>query len=105
MSKVIAWDIGLKNLSYCILQNTENIENTENTENTESGSTTKHKYTIVDWEVINLYPDEVKTVYTCDGITKKKEICGKKAKYTNEKFNYCKTHNNKFGLTLSFKKR
>ena len=77
--KVIAWDIGLKNLSYCILQKDGD------------GPLTKHNYSVVDWEVINLYEEEINK-YTCCGLTKKKEICGKKAKYyKNDKF-YCKTH-------------
>ena len=71
--KVLSWDIGLKNLSYCILQ-----DNTEGT---------KHNHSIIKWEVINLYPDENKT---CDAITKQK-ICGKKALYVDDKY-YCKVH-------------
>lgn len=77
--KVIAWDIGLKNLSYCILQ-----KNGE-------GSITKHNYSIIDWEVINLYSDDFKTPL-CNSKTKKKDICGKKAKYYNGDNFYCKIH-------------
>lgn len=80
--KVIAWDIGLKNLSYCILQ-----KNGE-------GSVTKHNYSVVDWEVINLYPEDIKH-YTCVGLTKKKTMCGKKAKYSKGDEFYCKTHSPK----------
>ena len=69
--KVIAWDIGLKNLSYCILQ-----KNGE-------GSVTKHNYSVVDWEVINLYPEDIKH-YTCVGLTKKKTMCGKKQNIPKE---------------------
>lgn len=83
--KVISWDIGLKNLSYCILKDSK-----------EDGPITKHGYTILDWEVIDLYSDEGK-IYPCCGLTKKKKVCGKKSKYyenigEEEKKYYCKTH-------------
>jgi len=82
--KVISWDIGLKNLSYCILQDSKS-----------DGPVTKHGHTILDWEVINLYAEENKT-YPCCGLTKKKEVCGKKSKYCEksqeENKYYCKTH-------------
>jgi len=82
--KVIAWDIGLKNLSYCILQKTN-----ENEEGVDY-PVDKHGYSIIDWEVINLYPEEKKPV--CIGLTKKKTICGKKAKMLLGSDNFCKTH-------------
>ncbi len=79
--KVISWDIGLKNLSYCILQDSKL-----------DGPVTKHGHTILDWEVINLYAEENK-IYPCCGLTKKKKICGKKSKYYEESDKYyCKTH-------------
>lgn len=76
--KVIAWDVGVKNLSYCIL-----MENGEEPK-------TKHGYTIVDWEVINLYSDEKEK--KCGGLTRKKEICGKKAKMCESENYYCAKH-------------
>lgn len=89
--KVIAWDIGLKNLSYCILQ-----KNGE-------GSLTKHNYTVVDWEIINLYPED-STYHTCIGLTKKNKTCGKKATYSKGDEFYCKTHSPTDG-TKSKKKK
>jgi len=90
--KVIAWDIGLKNLSYCILQKAG------------EGSLTKHGYIILDWEVINLYPEESGNKFKCYGLTRKKEICGKKAKYQNDDKCYCKSHAPKNEFTKEIKK-
>ena len=81
-NKVIAWDIGLKNLSYCILQKSDTNNNDYPVE--------KHGYSIIDWEVINLYPEEKKPV--CCGFTKTKKLCGKTAKMLLEEKFYCKTH-------------
>ena len=111
-TKVIAWDIGLKNLSYCILQktNTKKEDIGETNKKEDIGETTKHDYKIIDWEVINLYPEEVETIYKCVGVTGKKQICGKKAKYKydisiEEKCNYyCKTHNPSDKTTVEIKK-
>ena len=95
MYKVLSWDIGVKNLSYCILQENSNIEGNE----VSSANRTKHNYSILNWEVINLYPDEIKVEYECSGLTSKKQICGKKSKYINDNKYYCKTHAPKDNLT------
>lgn len=83
--KVISWDIGIKNLSYCILQ-----KETDNN-NEEEYPKTKHNFSIIDWEVINLYSNENKT-HRCVGLTKKNTVCGNKAKYYKDTSYYCKTH-------------
>ena len=87
--KVISWDIGLKNLSYCILQDSKDSDEDGD------GPVTKHGHTIIDWEIINLYPEEVIKINPCQGLTKKKTICEKKSKYqeSSDTNNYfCKTH-------------
>lgn len=83
--KVISWDIGIKNLSYCILK--KELDNKYD----ETYPSTKHNYSIIDWEVINLYPDECK-VYKCIGLTKKNIVCNKNAKYYKDTDYYCKKH-------------
>ena len=73
--KVISWDIGIKNLSYCILQKEEDGQ-----------------LSIIDWEVINLYEDETK-VNSCSFTNKKK--CSKKATHIYNNSFYCKKHSHK----------
>jgi hypothetical protein len=67
---VASFDIGIKNLAYCILS----------WDNTQSAGS---QYTIYDWNVINLIPDE-KQLY-CESINKgganHNKVCGKKASY------------------------
>jgi hypothetical protein len=75
--RVIAWDIGLKNLSYCIL------------EDNNSGTITRHDFSVIDWDLINLYPEEI-----CDEIVKDK-ACGKKATYYLGEKHFCKKHSAK----------
>jgi hypothetical protein len=50
MSKCIGWDIGIKNLAYCILDS--NVLDTDNTNNTFCFNT--KKYNIVNWKDISL---------------------------------------------------
>ena len=97
----IGWDIGIKNLSYCLLDDvTEN--NTNEQENVISLSGKKIK--IVDWGVINVVDDvshgtpsfEKRTPIKC-GFGK----CTKKATYCHTD----KTNGNYFGLcTIHYKK-
>lgn len=82
MELVLSWDIGIKNLSYCLLQKGGDID---------EESKTKQGYYIKDWGLINLYDDEIKVNY-CKCMTKKNKVCNKKATFSfNEEF-YCKTH-------------
>ena len=89
--KVISWDIGIKNLSYCILKKESN----------EDYPTDKYGYSIIDWEVINLY-EEVEKV--CCGLKKNSKICGKNAKYVFDNKYYCKTHSPKESKLIKKKK-
>ena len=98
MYKVLSWDIGIKNLSYCILQ--KNIDNEIDINNT---NRTKHNHSIIKWEVINLYPDEIKFKHKCNGITLKKNICGKNSQYINCDVYYCKKHKPENNLTTLIK--
>lgn len=84
---VLSWDIGLKNLSYCVLE-----RNNKNRE--EDQTQTKHGYYIRDWGLINLYEDEKEVVHYCQERTKKGSICNKKAKFIKGDKFYCKVHKN-----------
>ena len=81
----IGWDIGIKNLSYCILNS--------------EGS-------IIEWDILDLTGmDECK--FKCTSEKKNGEICGKGASYINrlntKKF-YCKVHSkDKVDILETFK--
>jgi len=73
--KIISFDVGIKNLAYCIFE----VSN-------------EKKYTILDWGILNLIN---KPVFHCGEKQKKKpyNICGKKATYVDKNQNYyCKQH-------------
>ena len=94
METVISWDIGLKNLSYCILGN-----------NSEDEPLTKHNFSVIDWDLIDLYPEDKEEVFKCIGLTKKKTVCGKKASYICKDEYYCKTHSLKDRKEIKKKKK
>lgn len=75
--KIISFDVGIKNLAYCILEVKED----------EAKS-----YTICDWGILNLVN---KPVFSCGSKQKKKPyaICGKSASFMDSAQNYyCKQH-------------
>lgn len=71
--KIISFDIGIKNMAYCIFDLSSSI-----------GS-----FAIIEWKVANLIPDEEKSeIYSCSCPSSKKlkkcqpqKVCGRKAKY------------------------
>jgi hypothetical protein len=78
--KLISFDIGIKNMAYCLF----NVN--------QSG------LKIEEWEVLNLMEDKIQTV-TCNcAIAQKKQslenarICGKKAKFQKGQNAYCEKH-------------
>jgi hypothetical protein len=81
---VLSWDVGVKNLAYCILE--------RNIDNIEDKPKTKHGFYIRDWGVINLHEDEMAEVKLCESLTKKGSICNKKTKLFLDDHFYCKTH-------------
>lgn len=80
---ILAWDIGIKNLSYCILSKTK------------QGCPTSYGYNIIDWEVINLYNDAEKKPI-CSSSNKNNKKCNHKGIYiennVEKKVFYCKKH-------------
>jgi len=85
--KVCSWDVGIKNLAYCILEKTNNGIN------------------IIKWDKINLIDEQN---ISCDAIIPKKKgsdehVCGKNAAFTcqndkNETINLCGSHSNGWGV-------
>lgn len=66
---VMAWDVGIKNLAYCIIRSETDI---------------------LDWDIINISGC---SKITCCGQTKAKKVCGKAASvYIDEDHGYCETH-------------
>jgi hypothetical protein len=62
LSIVLSFDIGIKNLAYCLMNDNK----------------------IIDWSNVNIDPTEIKK-YFC-------KVCGKKAKFYEENTFYCKRH-------------
>ena len=86
--KILSWDIGIKNLSYCLLSNESNEIN------------------ILDWGIINLDDPPI----ICNGHFKNGNKCNRKATMVNNTCGYCKTHlksldNNKDYKMLKKKKK
>ena len=81
--KVISFDIGIKNMAYCVLSNTDNPEK---------------PIIIHDWNVLNMVPDENIIQHSCTcmipGKTKKilPKPCGKKAKFIKNADYFCDRH-------------
>lgn len=72
--KVCSWDVGIKNLAYCVMEKNDNDSK------------------IIKWDVINLVDSDK---ITCCALLKNNKICGKKASYFGNlediKY-YCGTH-------------
>lgn len=82
--RYLSWDIGIKNLSYCLL---------EYDKDSNIGK-------IIKWEIINLLDDKKQVVYKCQKIIKKKKeekVCGKGASKYDKSENkyYCNMHSKK----------
>jgi hypothetical protein len=58
--KIISWDVGIKNLAYCMLE-----------KDMETG-----KFTVLKWDKINIVDSDL---ITCCGIKQNSDVCGKKA--------------------------
>lgn len=76
--KILSWDIGIKNLSYCLIEDNK----------------------IIDWGIISL-EDEI---IICNGKYKNGNCCKCKALYVKDNEGYCKRHNDKNFKLLKKKK-
>ena len=73
--KVVSFDVGIKNMAYCVLVMEHN------------------QFQVQDWGILNLMDETPKTLccnFLIKGKTPKK--CGKKAKYTKNDQYFCETH-------------
>lgn len=75
MKRIISFDVGIKNLAYCIIDIESGIR-------------------ISDWAIINLTCDDDKSVLseTCSCVMKKGGLCGKLSKYHKNDIFYCEKH-------------
>jgi len=75
MISVCSWDVGIKNLAYCIVHKTGD------------------HYEIKKWDIINLVKDDDKY---CVAIQKNKKVCGRRARYygtvADSVMYYCGSH-------------
>jgi hypothetical protein len=78
--KVLGIDVGIVNLAYCIIEFIDD------------------KFTVVEWDLINLVPDRIQ----CDHIKKKFLKCDNIASIHNKFTNkyYCSTHSNKNNIDI-----
>jgi hypothetical protein len=86
MSKtIISFDIGIKNLAYCIF--------------------TLPIVSVLAWDVVNLVPAVESTAPLCNCVKASKSggVCGKKATYTHGDANYCLTHSKNSGKLVPSK--
>lgn len=72
--KILSWDVGVKNLAYCILE--------------QSGTTTN----IISWGVIDLRSDITTVNHICCGKCKNGNTCSSKAVYNADGNLFCKRH-------------
>ena len=76
--RLISFDVGIKNLAYCIFDFDEKKD---------------EPVQIVQWNVLNLCCDsEEALLLSCQGILKNKKACGKPAKYRKEELCMCEKH-------------
>ena len=81
--KVISFDIGIKNMAYCVLSSTDN---------------TDKPIIIHDWNVLSMIEPENSITYPCNcsipGKNKKtpSKPCGKKSKYQKNEQYFCERH-------------
>ena len=75
--KTISFDVGIKNMAYCIFDCSANID-------------------ILDWKVLNLNEENTIVKKTCNAIVNSRKqqnkVCGKNAKYQYNDQCYCETH-------------
>lgn len=112
--RIVSIDVGIKNLAYCIMENSTNNNVNDNVNDNENNN---KLFKIIKWDVINLCGQEMNcNCLIIDKVKKsttkskkstnvqniiKVEIvdktCNKKAVYSKDQHYYCKTHGKKQG--------
>ena len=71
---VLSFDVGMKNLAYCLFK----IQDKQ--------------YTILDWNIINICSNDNNNKKICQGVKKKGQKCTKNAFYFKNEYCFCKIH-------------
>ena len=91
-TRVISFDVGIKNMAYCIFEVTESIADK------------KPQITIIDWNILNMAATDTSAIVNiplCQHITTSKKnrdgtctqkVCGKKSKFHKDHFYVCEKH-------------
>ena len=74
--KLISFDVGIKNMAYCILDLCNN------------------EIKIDKWGIMNLIEDDMIETCKCNAVLKNKKTCNKKAYYNKDNLFFCKNHAN-----------
>ena len=96
--RIISFDIGIKNIAYCIIETTTTTDTTATTTTT-TATTTATNYKIIDWNVKSLLPPpkENQQTYQCSSCqNKQNKKCSRNAIFyfviNNEQKYFCKVH-------------
>ena len=89
--KVVSFDVGIKNMAYCVLSINDRVGGQPNVE--EENVTIK-ELEIIDWNVVDLMDtsDNVDVTKKCTVTLKNKKICGRKSKYEKGEHCFCEKH-------------
>ena len=74
--KIISFDVGIKNMAYCILDCSSNTSVPN----------------IIDWDIVNLLNNKEDTNMICNQVCKNKKNCNSKSKYRESDNYYCEKH-------------
>ena len=88
--KILSIDVGIKNLAFCLFENSNSNSNSSST--TTTTTTNLDEFSIKKWNSINV---SEKIVSICGFIEKNTQICGKPAKFTKGKECFCLKHSKK----------
>ena len=94
MSRILSFDVGIKNLSYCLMETKQKINTQDFHNNIERFVKEIH---IIDWNVIDLSTDNLSinknnNPIICNQINKNKKCCKSKATYKKDNQLYCNKH-------------
>jgi hypothetical protein len=96
--KMLSFDVGIKNMAYCLFDVSDNVLNNPKTAGLDIG------FAIKQWDVINLIADVNNNVSRKCGCTLKNgKICNKKAYFQKDMSYYCKKHSTEDGHWLPSK--
>lgn len=107
---IISFDIGIKNLAYCVFSLPGTIEErafcaSDRPHNNQTLPLTPANYpiTVRDWNIINLIQQDVVEKPKCNCLNAKGGVCGKTATYIFGQSTYCLTHAKSSGKLLPSK--